>query len=118
MTIAESLLNAFVTQGVAKEDIWCANIVHYNGEEKTDLTLKLNKDNSFNMSENEYWNLLSKYQVGYGLDDGLAVGSRVWTNGTSGRLLFTFVDVDGYSYWECINPFPPTRLDPNHLWET
>lgn len=117
MTIAESLRNAFVTQGIAKDEIWCAYIVYYQDDEKTDLVLKLNKDNSVNMSEDEYWDLLSKYQVGDGLGNGLAVGSRVWTNGINGKRLFTFVDVDGYTYWECINPFPPTKLDPNHLWE-
>ena len=118
MTIAESLSIAFTMQNVAKDDIWCACIIHYQGEERTDLILKWNEDGSLNMSEEEYWDLLSKYQVEDALGDGLAVGSRVWTDGINGKRLFSFVDVDGYTYWECINPFPPTSLDPDCSWGT
>lgn len=118
MTIAQDLANAFVLHDVEKENIWCADIVLYDENEvRTDLILKLNPDDSFNMSEEEYWEMLSKYEMGDGFT-GVAVGSRVWTDGISGKFLFTLVNDNGQIYWDCINPFPPTRLDPNHLWGT
>lgn len=117
-TIAEHLREAFKRNKVDEMDIYCADIIYYEEDEKQNFVLKFNENGSMNMSEEEYWDLLSHYPLGDGLGNGICPGSKVWTLGINTYHLFLLQESEGSLYWEYIDPFPSKLIDPNELWRS